>query len=226
MAATPTKHGPSLFDLSEELRAVLAEMADWAEAHDGDVSEFPMDRMEKLEGDVKAKVLKCARMVKEENALAKSIAEVEKGLKARRTAHAAHVERFKAYIASCLPANAKYEDEVTAVSWKNNPPAVEVLVEAKILPARYAKRADPEADLTALKADMVPFQVPVLDAEKKPVLDGDGKPVLRTELQVRWPIPTGEKKQIPGEDGEMVEADVTEDKVIARMVQGRSLMIR
>lgn len=224
---TTAKKGPSLFDLTEELRGLMGAMEEWAESHEGDVSEFPLDRLGKLEGDVKDKVLKCASMIKEEKRLALSIKGMEKGLADRRKAHDAHVERFEAYVESCLPDNAKYEDDFVSVAWKKNPAAVDVLVDAAVLPEKYLKRPKPEPDLTALKADMVSFDVPIVDDEGKPILGEDESPVTRPELQVRWPVPTGEKRSLPSVDGtEPVEVDVTEEKVVARMAQGKSLQIK
>jgi hypothetical protein len=216
---------PTLYDLTEELKALRDDLEMWAEENDGDISTYPMERLDKLEGDVKAKVLKCAQLYKEWNAQAKVIAAERKALAAREKAHENRGERIRAYIESCLPPNAKYEDGRSAVSWKNNPPAVEVLIPADQLPKKYQKITI-EADKLGLKADMKARTVEVKDGLGQPAYDTEGKPLTREELQVVWPMPNGEKRMVGDGHDEPYEQDVLEDRVIARMVQGRSLSIR
>lgn len=230
MATKEKSPMPTLYDLSEELQLLQEDLAAWAEDHEGDVTNYPMERIEKLEGDVKAKVLKIAELYKALKAEGKAIAEEKKTLAAREKAKNGRGDRLREYMASVLPPNAKYEGPRAAVSWKNNPPAVKLCIpEDKLdsLPARY-QRITREANLEALKADMVEADIPATDNTGAPILDADEKPILVKALQVTWPMPTGEKRMVAGDDdgGEPHEVDVLEERVIARMVQGRSLLIR
>jgi hypothetical protein len=217
----------TLYELSEELKLLMDDLEDWAEQNAGDISEYPMERLEKLEGDVKDKALKIAALYKDLKANEEMLAEEAKALAARKKAHGNKKDRLKKYLESCLPANAKWENARAAIAWKKNPPAVEVLVPADQLPTKY-QVVTREVSKAELKLDMVPYTVPELDGLGGPVFDTDGKAVTREELQVRWPMPTGEKKTVAGDEegGEPIEVDVFEDRVIARMVQGKGITIK
>lgn len=217
----------SLYEMTEELKALMDDLDMWAEDHEGDITDYPMERLEKLEGDVKEKALKIAGMYKDLKANEEMLAEEAKALAARKKAHGNKKDRLKKYLESCLPPNAKWENARAAIAWKKNPPAVEVLVPVEQLPTKY-QVVTREASKADLKLDMTPFTVPELDGLGQPVYDTDSKPVTREELQVRWPMPTGEKRLLPGEEegADPVEVDVLEDRVIARMVQGKSLTIK
>jgi hypothetical protein len=207
--------GPSLFELSEELQVMIEDMELWAEDHEGDVSEYPMSRLEKLEGDVKDKVLKCAMMYKEWKATGEAIREEEKSLAKRRKTHENRGDRLKMYMESCLPPNAKFENARASVSWKNNPPAVDVLVDAEKLPELFVKRPAPEVDKMALKGAMLEYEVPTVDGLGDPVYDTENKPMVHKEYQVRWPVPVDEQEKLGAKE-----------IVLAKLKQGRSLLIK
>lgn len=223
---------PTLYDLTAELTALLEDMEAYAEDHDGDITDYPMERIEKLEGDLKEKALKVACMVKELKADSKAISEERKVLAAREKAKANKAERLVEYLESCLPDNAVFENTRAKISWANNPPAVEVLVPVELIPEPYLVRPAPEVSKEKLKVAMLPYQVPVLDGLGEPVLGPDEKPLTREELQVRWPLPTGKKRKVTkaGDDdgGEPIEVeeDVLEEIPIARMVRGRRISIK
>ena len=216
----------TLYELTEEQQAIMDDMAMWAEDNGGDVTDYPMERLEKLEGDIKSKVLKCAVMFKEWKSQGAAIKAEEQSLAKRRKVHEGRGDRIKAYMESCLPANAKFEDPRASVSWKNNPPAVEVLVPVSELPELYVRRADPEADKAELKARMQPYEVPLLDGLGNQMFDGE-TPLMTTVAEVRWPKPA-----LVIEGGEVPFANVCDDPsipdyiILARLTQGRSLMIR
>lgn len=207
----------TLFDLTEEMKALTDDLEAWAEDHEGDVTDYPMERLDKLEGEVKDKVLKCAALYKEWRAQGEAIREEEKAMAKRRQAHDNRGARLKAYMESCLPPNAKFEGPRASVSWKKNPPSVEVLVDVDQLPAKY-KRITVEVDKSALKADMTEFEVPVVDSLGQPAFDTDGKPLVEKQFQVRWP------KILP--EGEDLFAEKEPDMVLARLKAGRSLVIK
>ncbi len=206
---------PTLYDLTADMQAALDDLEMWAEDHDGDVTDYPFDRLEKLEGDIKDKVLKCAVMYKEWKAMGDVIRDEEKSLAKRRKAWDNRGDGIKRYMESCLPPNAKFENGRASVTWRKNPPAVEVLVNAQELPALFIKHPEPEADKTALKAKMVEYEIDLLDGLGSPIFDADNKPLKRFELQVRWPVPVEDQDRIG-----------KKEIVLAREKQGRSLLIK
>lgn len=215
----------SLFDMTEEWKMLLEDLDMWAEENDGDVSEYPFERLDKLEGEIKDKALRIACLYKDLKAREEALAEEKKAMGAREKSIANHKDRLKKYLESCLPPNAKWESAKAALSWKKNPAAVEVLIPVEQLPAKYQviTRAPAKAEL---KADMKAFIVPELDGLGQPLFDTEGKPVTREEMQVRWPMPS---LGCPiDKNGNLVDDGYCEieDRVIARMVQGRSLAIK
>jgi Siphovirus Gp157 len=220
---------PTLFDLSEELKLMIEDMEMWAEENEGDVTEYPMERIEKLEGDIKEKVLKCAVMYKEWKAQAVAIKSEEDALAKRRKAHQNKQENIKKYMESCLPPNAKFEDSRSSVAWKRNPPSVELLVPVESLPELFIRRAEPEADKTELKARMVEFEIPLKDTLGDPIFDSDGKPMTAIEYQVRWPKakPEVDPDELPfaNNPDEKIKSD-SNYTVLARLIQNKSLIIK
>lgn len=224
---------PSLYELTTDLRRLMFLVDEHAAQNDGDVATFPfLDELDKLEGDTKTKVLKCAMLYKEWKQQGEAIDAARKKLAEamdkRAKAHANRGENLRLYMESVLPANAKWEDTFSEVAWYKKPGEVEVLVDPGLLPEMYLKPPGPrEASKTALGAALAEYEIPLVDKLGQPVLDEEEKPVMTKELQVRWPVPTGEKKKIPHpETGDDIEVDVTEERVIARKRPGRRLNIR
>ncbi len=217
----------SLYDMTEEWKLLLEDLDLWAEEHGGDVTDYPFVRLDKLEGEVKDKALRIACLFKDLKAREEAIAEEAKSLAARKKSVKNHKDRLKVYLESCLPQNAKWSSPKAELAWKNNPPAVEVLVDVDLLPAKY-QVVTWEAKLETLKGDMVEVEIQETDVTGAPVFDTEDKPVMLKVKQVTWPMPTGEKKTVAGDEdgGEPHEVDVLEDRVIARMRQGRSIVIK
>lgn len=232
---------PTLFDMTEELQALMEDMEMFAEDNDGDLTDYPMDRFEKLEGEVKDKALKCARLYKEWKARGAAIKDEEKALAARRKAHEGRGDRLKAYLESCLPPNAKFEDALSSISWKKNPPSVEVLAPIESMPEKFLKRPPPEIKLAELKECMQEFEVPDTDVLGNPLFDTDGKALVHVEMQVRWPKPVQDPEPVEAGEDDVPFQEVKEtpevlpdvdpnnlDKVfiLARLKQGKSLLIK
>jgi hypothetical protein len=220
--ATKKPTTATLYELTEEQQTIMDDMAMWAEDNDGDVTDYPVERLEKLEGDIKSKVLKCAVMYKEWKSQGAAIKAEEQNLAKRRKVHEGRGDRIKSYMESCLPQNAKFEDSRASVSWKNNPAAVELLVPVETLPELYIRRAEPEADKGELKARMQVYEVPLLDGLGAPVFDGE-TPVMTTVAQVRWPKPVAD--DVPFAEAP-ADPNAPDYIILARLTQGRSLMIK
>lgn len=241
MAAKKEKTTVTLYDMTDEMRGIMDDI-DMFVDEGGDVTEYPFARLDKLEGEIKDKVIKCAVMYKEWKRTAEAIEIEEDNLFKRRQAHTKRGEQLKKYMESCLPPNAKFEDPRAVVSWKNNPPKVEVIAPIEVMPEKFLKRPPPEIKLAELKACMQEFEVPVLNDLGEQVFDTEKQPLVRTELQVRWPKPVQDAPLATDSEEDDVlfpaaaeaQADPLDvdpkdlDKVfiLARMVQGRSLQIK
>jgi hypothetical protein len=133
---------PALFQIADAYRDVIRRMDEWAEAHDGDATEFQLlDELSALEGSLEEKVLSIACLHKEEAADGKAIKELGESLVKRGQAKENRAKRLKESIAQHLPAGAKFEDQRAAVAWQKNggKEAVEMFPEVKPeeLPAAY-----------------------------------------------------------------------------------------
>lgn len=240
MAAKKEKSTVTLFEMTEEMKALMEDIEMFSD-EGGDVTDYPFERLDKLEGEIKDKVLKCAVMFKEWKRTGEAIKAEEENLAKRRKAHEGNGSRIRAYLESCLPANAKFEDARASVSWKKNPAAVEVLAPIAVIPEKFLRRKDPEVDKAELKACMQEFQIPETDDLGNPLFDTEGKPLIRTELQVRWPKPVQDAPLAnDGDDDDLFPAaaeapadpmdvdpnDLDKVFIVARMVQGKSLLIK
>lgn len=110
-----------LFEIQSELRQVIDLMNDWAEEHDGDVSEFPLNaEMEKLTASRNAIALGLAAAYKEFSAEADAIKSVLDSQKRRHAAAEAKAERVKAFVATIAPIGEKIANENASISWRKS----------------------------------------------------------------------------------------------------------
>lgn len=221
---------PTLYDLTAELEALQDDLEMWAEDHDGDVTDYPAERLEKIQGEVKDKVLGIAVFIKNLKSDVKAFTEEKKALAKREATLANRAERLKKYLESCVPKNAKFESTKAKVSWANNPPAVQVMVPVESLPEKFVRRADPEADKAEMKASMLEYEIELKDDLGNSLFTTDGQPMKIKELQVRWPKPVTETPTDADTlddaiEKVAVERDEPDYIVLARMVQGKSLRI-
>ncbi len=93
----------SLYELGEEAQIAEAAIMEWAEEHDGDISECPMvEIMEKIEGDINEKLLGWGVWFKNVDAESAAIkAEIEK-LTSRKRSLDNKAERIKGTISHFL----------------------------------------------------------------------------------------------------------------------------
>lgn len=176
----------TLFEINQEYRDILAEMEIWAEDHEGDITEFPLlDRLSVLDGDLGAKALNIAALIKELNAEAKAIKDLGDSLVARARAKQNRADRLKQYLSDNVPMNAVFEDKRAKVCWQGNggARATELMPEVRPedLPELY-KRIVVSADLTAIResleatlAETEGAQSPEITGEPLELKDEEGK---------------------------------------------------
>lgn len=145
-----------LFEISDEYRALIADLESHAEANAGDVTDFPLlDRLASLEGDLKTKCLNIAALVKEMSADGKAILELGESIVARGRARMNRAESLKEYLAANVPANAVFEDARAKISWAGNggkwPVEVMPEVDPETLPPAF-KIVDTRVDMEAVRS--------------------------------------------------------------------------
>ena len=93
----------SLYELGEEAQMAEAALMKWAEEHEGDITECPMvEIMEKIEGDIKNKLLGWGVWFKNVAAETGAIDEEIKNLTSRKKSLGNKAERIKATISHFL----------------------------------------------------------------------------------------------------------------------------
>lgn len=173
----------TLFDISTEYRDILADMDFHAENNEGDITDFPLlERLAAVEGDLAAKALNIAALIKELNAEASSIAELGKSLVARATAKSNRAERLKQYLKDNVPMNAVFEDARAKVSWAGNggvrPFELMPEVIAEDLPEKFQRieiAVKIEEVRKELEALILPGQEPEKTGESLELKDESGK---------------------------------------------------
>ena len=111
----------TLLEISDNYRALLLRMEEWAEEHEGDISGFPLkEEIGGLEGDLKTKVLNIACLIKELKAEGAAIKDLGDSLVKRGAAKLNRAVSLKSYIEMNMPKDVKFEDTRAAVAWQKN----------------------------------------------------------------------------------------------------------
>ncbi len=129
----------NLYNLAQEYKA-LVELAENA-GDDADRQAFS-DTLEGLQGEIEAKVLNCAAVVKTIDAQVDAIAVEQKRLAERKSALNASIDRLKAYMMGAMKtANVtKIKGDLFTVSIQKNPDKCVLDVQdARELPPRFQK---------------------------------------------------------------------------------------
>lgn len=189
---------PTLYEISADVALLEAEMEEHAEANAGDISTFPTEKLDALQGQLSEKALKVAVYYKNLNSDYEAFKQEKKALQARQTALGKRAERLKAYLEYCVPQNANYKNTQARVKWQRNPPACVVAVGVDLLPQKFCQPR--EADIDKLKASMQEYEIDDVDSDGNVNRGADGAPMKRIVKQVRWPNADG---------GEMVLAEMT-----------------
>lgn len=123
-----------LYEMTEEMITLDKKMMEWAEEHEGDVSEFPLlEEMEKMEGSIKEKILNIGAYAKSllaESEAHKAEAQKQNKWKDQKKKKA---EWLLNYAKQHLSEGAKLEDERVKFKWTNSEKCIP-LVEGKYFP--------------------------------------------------------------------------------------------
>lgn len=112
---------------------------------------FDADALEALELQRDEKIENIALFIKDLTAEAKAIKEEKMALAKRQQTAENHAESLKKYLSICLDGE-KFKSPKVAISYRKSQ-TVEFIdgFDVNLLPEEYQRRADPEADKTAIK---------------------------------------------------------------------------
>ena len=119
----------SLYEISAEIEAILAQHVDPETGEIGDEAIALLDGLELARDE---KCLHLAAYSKGEKAEAEMVAREIERLQRRQAAHKNRAKRLESYIAEHLPAGTKLEDGRSAISWRKSE-AVEIGDEQKVV---------------------------------------------------------------------------------------------
>jgi len=117
-----------LYELSEEMKIAEQAIEDWAEEHDGDITNCPMDKIfEKIDQDRDEKFLNCGVFYKNllsncdliEAQIDIHKAEIKR-LAAKKKSWQNKADGVKWYIQQHLPKGKKLENETCAIGWRKS----------------------------------------------------------------------------------------------------------
>lgn len=143
----------ALYEIREELRLCESMLMGWAEEHEGDVTEFPLnEELNKIELSLEKKALGIGVWIKNLLGESKMIAEEKNSLYKRETAAKNKASRLKAYLQGNIPVGNKFSDSRCTIGWRKSS-QVSIECEPDKLPKEY-QSVRIEANKTAIKQDL------------------------------------------------------------------------
>ncbi len=139
----------SLYDTTKEIKAIESKMMEWAESHDGDITDFPLGvELDGLTEAKEEKIVSMALWYKNMLSDAEAIDNEVKKLQKRKKYIDNNADRLKDYIALCLGDGNKLNDPKVVLSWKKSK-SVSVFGD---VPTEYKRiKTTEEADKVAIK---------------------------------------------------------------------------
>lgn len=161
----------TLYEISAELEALMAQAAVYAAEHEGELPEDISDQLEALEMTREAKLGNVARYVKNLKAEAEMLAPEIAALSKRKKTAESKALYLKTYLAAFLGAGETYKDSTVALSW------------------RASTAAEVTDDDSVPNSYCITERKPVLSEIKKALIAGKdvegAKLVHKTNLQVK-----------------------------------------
>jgi hypothetical protein len=141
----------NLYDLNSEYSRVMADVMEWAEQNDGEISAELEKALEDIEISIEEKIENTALYIKNLDAEAEMIKLEEKKLAERRKACENRAERVREWLSINMDGK-PFKSAKCVISWRKSE-SVEVAVDAETLPAYYQNvKTTVTADKTLLKA--------------------------------------------------------------------------
>lgn len=141
-----------LHEIETEIKSLGARLEEWAETHNGDITDFPLvSDMEALEIERERKLLSMACLVKDLEAESESLLKEAASLRERSKVKHNAAARIKGVISAYMNPGEKLEDNRAVLAWRTYH-SVEVDVPAEKLP-EHLRRTEilVEPDKVAIK---------------------------------------------------------------------------
>jgi len=141
----------SIYHLGAELEELEQKFQQWADEHEGDMTEFKLlDELEAVQMDFEKKVLNTACWIINLRASAQAMKDQANEIVKRADALNKKADSIEAYLEKNVPHDHKFEDSRVKVSWKTSK---KVVVECDItdLPEKFIRFPDPEPKKDELK---------------------------------------------------------------------------
>lgn len=111
----------NLYKLTEEIKLAEKMVEDWAEAHEGDITDCPMDKiLDKLQMDSDEKALNCGIWYKNLIAEAEALKDEMDKLAIRRKTLVNKAESLKKYVQDFLPKGTKLKNSKCVIGWRKS----------------------------------------------------------------------------------------------------------
>ena len=141
----------NLYELNGEYIRVMADVMEWAEQNEGEISAELEKALEDIEISIEEKIENTALYIKNLEAEAEMIKAEEKKLSERRKACENRAERVREWLSFDMGGKS-FKSAKCVISWRKSE-SVEVAVDAETLPAYYQNvKTTVTADKTLLKA--------------------------------------------------------------------------
>ena len=128
-----------LFDIQSEIYAVQEMLNEWAQEHDGDITDFPLnDNLAGITMDRETKLLSIACVIKDYEADADAMAAEMKKMADRKKSAQSKADSMRSWLERNIDAGEKFADTRAAISWRASK-SVEVTGEPEQLPEQFQR---------------------------------------------------------------------------------------
>lgn len=133
--------GLSIYELDEEMQIAEAKINEWAETHDGDITECPFnDILDGLQGEKNEKFLNVALWIKNLKAEAKAIEDEKKSLYNREKSLKNKADRLTGFILYNMKKGEKLKNAKAEITWRKSKSVwIKPDINPELLPKEFTK---------------------------------------------------------------------------------------
>lgn len=166
----------TMYNITVELDNARDEAYKYAEEHDGELPDYIVEFLDKLEGEREDKAINIACVYKDINAFISEIKKEQDRLKKLKATYENEANRVKEYLSMFIEQGEKIKDPKASISWRKSTSLV----------------VNEDVDPTELPEQFKKVQIDVNKAElKKAIKDGDheamqfGELVTKSNIQIK-----------------------------------------
>jgi hypothetical protein len=127
----------NLYEIDSKYQEVLSQIEQYAEEHDGEITDEQANLLEAVSGERNSKIENCLKYFKNETAKAEMIDKEIEALKKRQKAHTNHASWMKGNLAAVVGQGTKLEYSCGKISWRASS-SVEI-IDSKVIPESYLR---------------------------------------------------------------------------------------